>query len=113
MNSAQSLIDTSALARFTGGEAEQHGWDQAAAAGLIATCPITGLEFFSSARSTADRTRGIEDMRLIFGWVGRVTCDVQTGLPAQLLRRRERIESSASLCAFHASRQVRTSPGIP
>ena len=69
MNAAQFLIDTSALARFMRGDAEQYGWDQAAAAGLIATCPITELEFFYSARSAADRADGIEDMRLIFGWV--------------------------------------------
>ncbi len=49
--------------------AAQYGWDQAAAVGLIAACPITELEFFYSARSAADRARGIEDMRLIFGWV--------------------------------------------
>ncbi|PVC67478.1 PIN domain nuclease [Streptomyces sp. CS081A] len=69
MNAALYLIDTSALARFMRGDAEQYGWDQAAAAGLIATCPITELEFFYSARSTADRARGIEDIRLLFGWV--------------------------------------------
>jgi hypothetical protein len=28
------------------GDAELYGWDQAAAAGLIAVCPITELEFF-------------------------------------------------------------------
>lgn len=69
MNAAQFLIDTSALARFMRAEAEQHGWDQAAAAGLIATCPITELEFFYSARSAEDRSQGIEEMRMIFGWV--------------------------------------------
>ncbi|MFE6460735.1 PIN domain nuclease [Streptomyces cinereoruber] len=69
MNAALYLIDTSALARFMRGDAEQYGWDQAAAAGLIATCPITELEFFYSARSAADRARGIEDIRLLFGWV--------------------------------------------
>ncbi|MFE4176482.1 PIN domain nuclease [Streptomyces sp. NPDC056909] len=69
MTAAHYLIDTSALARFMRGDAEQHGWDQAAAAGLIATCPITELEFFHSARSAEDRARGIEDMRMIFGWV--------------------------------------------
>ncbi|MDQ0762115.1 hypothetical protein QF027_004750 [Streptomyces canus] len=36
--------------------------DQAAAAGLITTCPMTELEFFYSARSAADRARGIEDI---------------------------------------------------
>src|SRR5258708_5955234 len=50
-------------------DAEQFGWDQAAAAGLIAVCPITELEYFYSARSAADRAQGIEDMRLLFGWV--------------------------------------------
>ncbi|GAA1008069.1 ribonuclease VapC21 [Acrocarpospora pleiomorpha] len=69
MNPAQFLIDTSALARLMRGDAEQYGWDQAAAAGLIAVCPITELEFFFSARSIADRIRGIEDMRSLFGWV--------------------------------------------
>lgn len=69
MNAAQFLIDTSALARFMRGDAEQYGWDQAAAAGLIATCPITELEFFYSARSAEYRARGIEDLRMIFGWV--------------------------------------------
>jgi len=69
MSAAQFLIDTSALARFLRADAEQYGWDQAAAAGLIATCPITELEFFYSARSAADRAQGIADMRMIFGWV--------------------------------------------
>ena len=69
MNATQFLIDTSALARFLLRDAEQFGWDQAAAAGLIATCPITELEFFYSARSAADRARGIEDLRELFGWV--------------------------------------------
>ena len=49
--------------------AESFGWDQAAAAGLIAVCPITELEFFDSARSPADRAQGIQDMRSLFGWV--------------------------------------------
>ncbi|WP_198167965.1 hypothetical protein [Herbidospora yilanensis] len=47
------------------GDAERHGWDQAAA-GLIAVCAITELEFFHSARSIADR--GIDDLRQVFGW---------------------------------------------
>jgi predicted nucleic acid-binding protein len=69
VSAAQFLIDTSALARFLRDDSERHGWDQAAAAGLIATCPITELEFFYSARSSAERTRGIEDLRLVFNWV--------------------------------------------
>jgi predicted nucleic acid-binding protein len=66
---AQFLIDTSALARLLRPGAESFGWDQAAAAGLIAVCPITELEFFYSARSPADREQGIQDVRSLFGWV--------------------------------------------
>jgi predicted nucleic acid-binding protein len=55
MTSAQFLIDTSALARPMRPGAESFGWDQAVAAGLIAVCPITELEFFYSARSARDR----------------------------------------------------------
>lgn len=51
------------------GDAEQFGWDRAAAAGLLAVCPVTELEFLCSARSADDRERGVEDLRTIFGWV--------------------------------------------
>ena len=69
MTPAQFLIDTSALARLMRPGAEALGWDQAVAAGLIALCPITELEFFYSARSPADRERGVADLRASFGWV--------------------------------------------
>jgi predicted nucleic acid-binding protein len=69
VSACQYLIDTSALARFLRKGADQYGWDQAAAAGLIATCAITELEFFYSARSAEDRERGVEDLRTLFGWV--------------------------------------------
>ena len=69
MTPAQFLIDTSALARMMRAGGESFGWDQAVAAGLVAVCPIVELEFFYSARSAADRARGIEDMRAAFGWV--------------------------------------------
>jgi predicted nucleic acid-binding protein len=59
VNAAQFLIDTSALARFLRRDAEQFGWDQAAAAGLIATCPITELEFFYSALRPRTGPRGL------------------------------------------------------
>jgi predicted nucleic acid-binding protein len=66
---AQYLIDTSALARMMRPGGESFGWDQAVAAGLVAVCPITELEFFYSARSFADRANGVEDMRAAFCWV--------------------------------------------
>ena len=69
MTSAQFLIDTSALARFTRSGAESYGWDQAASAGLIAVCPVTELEFFFSARSAQDREQGIQQVKSVFGWV--------------------------------------------
>ena len=69
MTAAEFLIDTSALARFMRPGAESFGWDQAIAAGLIAVCPITELEFFYSARSAADREQGIKDIRSLFAWV--------------------------------------------
>jgi hypothetical protein len=67
--SAQFLIDTSALARLMRPGAESYGWDQAVAAGLIAVCPITELEFFYSARSAKDREETVGDMGEAFGWV--------------------------------------------
>lgn len=69
MTPAQFLIDTSALARMMRPGGESFGWDQAVAAGLVAVCPITELEFFYSARSAADRSAGIEDMRAAFCWI--------------------------------------------
>jgi predicted nucleic acid-binding protein len=86
---AQFLIDTSALARLMRPGAGSFGWDQAAAAGLIAVCPVTELEFFYSVRSPADRERGIQDLRSVFGWVpvhdGAFVraWDVQGGLTSQ------------------------------
>jgi predicted nucleic acid-binding protein len=69
VTAAEFLIDTSALARLLRPGAESFGWDQAAAAGLIAVCPIIELEFFYSARSPADREQGTQDLRSLFGWV--------------------------------------------
>jgi len=69
VTSAQFLIDTSALARLMRPAADTYGWDQAVAAGLIAVCPITELEFFYSARSASDRERAIGELRAAFGWV--------------------------------------------
>lgn len=46
----------------------KYGWDQAASAGLIATYPVTELEFFYSVRSAADRARGIGELQSLLGW---------------------------------------------
>lgn len=69
MTAAEFLVDTSVLARFMRPGAGSFGWDQAAAAGLLALCPVTELEFYYGARSAADRARVAQDMRSLFGWV--------------------------------------------
>ncbi|EHK85209.1 PIN domain-containing protein [Saccharomonospora azurea] len=69
MNAARFLIDTSALARLLRPDADRFGWDQAAAAGLLAVCPLTELEFLYSARNADDRARVAEDLRSVFAWV--------------------------------------------
>jgi predicted nucleic acid-binding protein len=66
---AQIQIDTSVLARLVRVGAESFGWDQAAAAGLIAVCPLTEMEFFDSARSPADRERITGQMQSVLGRV--------------------------------------------
>lgn len=68
MNGAQFLIDTSALVPLLRQEPDGVVWQRVAAAGLIAICPITELEFFYSARSIADREALIEQIRILFGW---------------------------------------------
>jgi predicted nucleic acid-binding protein len=67
--SSEFLIDTSALVRLMRPGAESYGWDQAVAAGLIAVCPITELEFFYSARSAKDREETVGYLRAAFSWV--------------------------------------------
>ena len=74
MTAAQFLIDTSALARLMRPGAESFGWDQAAAAGLIAVCPVTELEFFHVVAATAE----LHSLTLLhhdrdFGVIARVT----------------------------------------
>jgi predicted nucleic acid-binding protein len=49
VNAAQFLIDTSAPDRLLRGDADQYGWNQVVAAGLIATCPITDLRVAATA----------------------------------------------------------------
>ena len=97
MTPAQFLIDTSALARLMRPGAESFGWDQAVAAGLIAICPITELEFFYSVRSPQDRADTIENLRAAFCWVpvhdgayarawavqGELTASASTGAPGR------------------------------
>ncbi|MCD0446512.1 PIN domain nuclease [Glycomyces sp. A-F 0318] len=69
MTPANYLIDTSALARLMRGEESEQGWDRAAAAGLIAVCPIIELEYFFSSRSWKDRQQDEQDMTALFCWV--------------------------------------------
>lgn len=69
MSPARFLIDTSALTRLLLPDAEKHGWDRAAEAGLIALCPAVELEYFFGARSLTDRQQIEEIIAGLFGWV--------------------------------------------
>ncbi|MEV0299035.1 PIN domain nuclease [Nocardia sp. NPDC050710] len=68
MSAANFLIDTSALVPIMKQDPRFFAWQRAAAAGLIAVCPIVELEFFFSARSASDREAAVADMRTLFGW---------------------------------------------
>ncbi|WP_026930663.1 PIN domain nuclease [Glycomyces tenuis] len=69
MSPARYLIDTSALSRLLLKSSEEHGWDRAAEAGLIALCSVVELEYLYGARSWADRQRLEEVFIGLFGWV--------------------------------------------
>lgn len=69
MNPAKYLIDTSALGRLMREDGNEHGWDRAAEAGLIALCSVVELEYLFSSRSWDDRQQDERDLALLFGWV--------------------------------------------
>jgi predicted nucleic acid-binding protein len=62
------LIDTSGLFRILQSELRK-AWADQLTAGVIAVCPMVGLEFLYSARSLADRLKKQQFMRELFGWV--------------------------------------------
>lgn len=68
MSPALYLIDASGLFRILQGELRK-AWSDQLAAGVIATCPIVGLEFLYSARSLADRLEKQRLMHDLLGWV--------------------------------------------
>lgn len=68
MNTAVYLIDSSGLFRVLEGKHRQI-WAEELAAGVVATCPVVGLEFLYSARSLADRLEKKKLLRTVFGWV--------------------------------------------
>lgn len=63
------LADTSALSRLAGPGAAALGWDEAIANGLVGVCAVTELELLFGARSTIDRTRMLESLRVAYTWV--------------------------------------------
>lgn len=68
MNPARLLIDTSALARVLAHPHVRQLWAQHIAEGVVAVCPLTELEFLYSARSSADRDKHLDRIRLLFTW---------------------------------------------
>jgi len=69
MRLADYLVDTSALVRLLRDPVVRGRWEQQVAAGLIAVCPLTELEFLYSARSAADRAWLAGQLRVAYGWV--------------------------------------------
>lgn len=63
------LIDTSALHVLARDPSDRLGWKQAIAAGLVAMCDITELEYLYSATSSAHRATLLELLRRSFPWV--------------------------------------------
>jgi predicted nucleic acid-binding protein len=86
---ADYLIDTSALVRLLRESSIRARWEQAVAAGLVALCPLTELEFLYSARSAADRTWLQRQLRDTYTWmempdrIYRRAAEVQAELTAQ------------------------------
>ena len=68
MSPALYLIDTSGVFRILQDKLRQ-AWSDHLAAGVIATCPVVGLEFLYSARSLADRLEKRRLLHELFGWV--------------------------------------------
>lgn len=69
MNPADYLVDTSALVRLLRNPDVRTRWEQPVAAGLLAICPLTELEFLYSARSAPDRAWLTEQLRAAYGWL--------------------------------------------
>lgn len=68
MSPALYLIDTSGLFRILQSGLRK-AWSDHLAAGVIAICPIVGLEFLFSARSLADRLEKQQLLHDLLGWV--------------------------------------------
>lgn len=68
MSTAAHLIDTSALVRVLKQPARAL-WEKPLEEGLIARCPLTGIEFLYSAKNAEDRAALVEDLDALFGWV--------------------------------------------
>ncbi|MEH1012186.1 PIN domain nuclease [Micromonospora sp. CPCC 206060] len=89
MKLADYLVDTSALVRLLREPELRTRWEPAVAAGLLAVCPLTELEFLYSARSAADRVWLVGQLRAAYTWVEmpdriyRRADEVQVGLTGQ------------------------------
>jgi predicted nucleic acid-binding protein len=64
--SAAYLVDTSALVRIHRNPEVGAAWRLKATEGLLGICPVTELEVLFSARSLADRTRLLRQLREVY-----------------------------------------------
>jgi predicted nucleic acid-binding protein len=91
---ADLLIDTSALVRLLRESSIRARWEQAVAAGLVASCPLTELEFLHSARSATDRTWLQGQLRDTFTWVD---------MPDRIYRRAAEVQAELTAQGTHRS----------
>lgn len=91
---AQYLVDTSALVRILRNPGVRVRWEQQTAAGLLALCPVTRLEFLYAARSKADREELIELMDTSFTW---------TAMPDRVFRRADEVQAILTDRGWHRS----------
>lgn len=94
MNLADYLVDTSALVRLLRNPDVRSRWEQPIAAGLLAICPLTELEFLYSARSAADRTWLAEQLRIAYGWIA---------MPDRIYRRAAEVQAELTAHGTHRS----------
>ncbi len=63
------LVDTSAFVRLAREPAVRDAWREQIGAGVLAVCPVTGLEILYSARSKSHRDDLRAVLRQAFRWV--------------------------------------------
>lgn len=94
MSLANYLADTSALVRLMRDPLARSRWEHQVAAGLLAICPLTELEFLYSARSAADRAWLAEQLHAAYIWMP---------MPDRIFARAGHVQSELTARGIHRS----------